>query len=68
MNLNPMQVMGQFQTFMQDPGRMLQGLPKDVADDPDKAIQYLLDSGKVTQGQYNMAQQYMRMISQLQRR
>lgn len=70
MNSNPMALMGQFQEFMKNPSQALiqRQIPKEFADDPQKAIQYLLDSGKVSQSQYNAAQQYMRQISQLQRR
>lgn len=62
-------IMSDFQVFMQNPVQALiqRQIPQDVASDPNKAIQYLLDSGRVSQGQYNAAQQYMRMMSQSQK-
>ena len=58
-------ILSEFQAFMQNPVQALiqKQIPKEVASDPDKAIQYLLDSGRASQSQYNVAQQYMRMIS-----
>jgi len=59
---NPMQeFMNWFQTFMQNRTQMMSqsqfGIPQDCMNDPDKVIQYLLDSGKINQAQYNQAKQ-----------
>lgn len=57
---NPMQgFMNGFQTFMQNRMQMMSqsqfGIPQDCMNDPDRIIQYLLDSGKINQAQYNQA-------------
>ena len=58
---NIMNLMNGFKGFMQNPSQaMLQskfGIPKELMNDPDGAIQYLMDSGKLTQTQYNQAKQ-----------
>ena len=54
-----------FQSFMQNPMQnsmqfMMQrnmNIPQDIANNPDKIIQHLMDSGKLSQGQYNQAKQ-----------
>ena len=53
--------MGNFQRFMQNPAGYLQ-LPQNVAKDPQAAIQHLMDTGKITQAQYNQAK---RMADQM---
>lgn len=48
--------LSKFQNFMQDPsGAMLNraGINREAFRDPNKAIQGLLDTGKMTQQQYN---------------
>ena len=63
---NPAMMMGQFQTFMQNPVAFLAqrrlNIPQQLQNDPQGAIQYLMNSGQMTQDQYNqlrqMAQQY----------
>lgn len=59
-------LLSSYQAFMRNPAQVLlqNQIPKEMTSDPDKAIQYLLDTGRISQGQYNMAQQYMRMMSQ----
>lgn len=59
---NPMQgFMNGFQNFMQNRMRMMSqsqfGIPQECMNDPDKVTQYLLDSGKINQTQYNQAKQ-----------
>lgn len=60
--------MGQFQGFMQNPMQfMLQrklNIPQQYLNDPNAAIQYLMNSGKLSQEQYNQA---VSMSSQLQK-
>ena len=43
--------------LMQNPTQMLQKLniPQEYANNPQGAIQYLMNNGKITQEQYNMA-------------
>lgn len=51
----------QFQNFMQNPLQFLASrnvnIPQDFANDPHGAVQYLLNSGKMTQQQLNMLTQ-----------
>ena len=63
-------VLAQFQTFMQNPAQALiqSKIPQECTSDPNKAIQYLLDSGRITQGQFNAAKAYINQISQPVRR
>lgn len=62
---NPQALLAQFRGFAQNPAQMLlqQRIPQQYVNDPDGAIQYLLDSGRISQQQYNLAQQYMRQLS-----
>ena len=53
---------GNFQRFMQNPAGFLQ-LPQDVAKDPQAAIQHLMDTGKITQAQYNQARKMAEQLS-----
>lgn len=54
-----MNIFQQFQGFLQNPMQFLLkrnlGLTQEMLNDPDKAIQYLMNSGKITQEQYNQA-------------
>lgn len=62
--MNPMELMQMYSDFMRNPSQMLSkmGVPSNI-NTPDGIMQYLMDSGKVNQGQYNqarkMAQQMM---------
>lgn len=66
--MNIQNMMGQFQGFMQNPMQfMLQrklNIPQQYLNDPNAAIQYLMNSGKLSQEQYNQA---VSMSSQLQK-
>ena len=57
-------MIGQFQQFMQNPAAMLQraGVPQQIASNPNQAIQYLMNSGKISQQQYNQAQSMARQL------
>ena len=63
---NPSALMGQFQSFMANPMAFLSqrrlNIPPALHNDPNAAIQYLMNSGQMSQDQYNqlrqMAQQY----------
>lgn len=56
---NIINLIQQFQGFMQNPTQFLiqrnLGLSEDMLKNPDQAIQYLMNSGKITQEQYNIA-------------
>lgn len=53
--------MNGFQSFMRNPMQFMMqqnmNIPQDIANNPDKIIQHLMDSGKLSQGQYNQAKQ-----------
>lgn len=59
---------GQFQNFMQNPAAMFKGMnfPQNInpMQDPNGAIQYLMNSGMMSQEQYNGLQQMARQIQQ----
>ena len=54
---NIQNMLGQFQQFMGNPmGYVMQknmGIPQEYMNNPDEAIQYLMNTGKLTQQQYN---------------
>lgn len=52
--------MNQFRGFMQNPAQMLTsrlGIPNNLANDPNGAIQWLMNNGKLSQEQYNKARE-----------
>lgn len=59
---------GQFQNFMQNPASMFGGInfPQNInpMQNPQGAIQYLMNTGKMTQEQYNSLQQVAQKIQQ----
>ena len=54
----------QFQQFMQNPQQVISrmGIPQQYARDPNGMIQYLMNSGKISQQQYNQAQSMARQL------
>lgn len=58
--------MGQFRGFMQNPMQyMMQkklNIPQQFANNPQGAIQYLMNNGKMSQAQYNQLQQMAQQI------
>ena len=54
---NIMSMMGQFQQFMQNPAAVISTMkiPQQYANDPNGMIQYLMNTGKLSQQQYNQA-------------
>ena len=50
--------------LMQNPTQMLQKLniPQEYANNPQGAIQYLMNNGKITQEQYNMANNQLKQL------
>jgi len=54
----PQTIFGQFNSFMSNPALFLMQkrniqLPEDCKDDPEKAVNYLVSSGKMSQSAYN---------------
>lgn len=64
--INMQQMLGQFQGFMQNPmGFMLQNklqIPKEYMNNPNDAIQYLMNTGKISQDQYNWARNQAKQL------
>ena len=60
--------MNQFRGFMQNPMQaMMQSrlnIPQNLANNPQGAIQYLMNNGQMSQGQYNQLQQMASKIQQ----
>ena len=65
MNSNPMQMMQAIMNFRRDPTSVMKqfGIPGDMAQSPDKMIQFLMDSGRISQAQYMQARQMAGSIS-----
>lgn len=65
---NMQNMMGQFKQFMGNPmGFMAQrklNIPPQYMNDPNGAIQYLMNNGQMSQQQYNQLQQMARQIQQ----
>jgi hypothetical protein len=61
--INPMMLM-QVRQFMQNPQQAIQqmGIPAEYQNNPQGMIQKLMDSGKLSQTQYNQLQQTARQI------
>ena len=59
-------MMQQFQQFRQNPMQFMMqrnmGIPQQYQNDPRGAIQYLMNSGRVSQEQYNAANRMARQI------
>lgn len=53
------QILALYQQMMSNPGQFFarMGIPQEITSDPNQIIQYLLNSGKVTQAQVNQAMQ-----------
>lgn len=61
-------MMSQFQGFMQNPTQFLMqnklNIPAQYANNPNQAIQYLMNSGKLSQEQYDWALKQAQAIQQ----
>lgn len=59
MNINPLQIMQMLQQLKSNPMSVLGGLgiPQNIAGDPQAVIQNLMNSGRISQDQYNQAMQ-----------
>lgn len=62
-----MNIKALFQAYtqlMQNPNQMLSqfGIPQEYADNPNGAIQYLMDNGKISQQQYNDANNQLKQM------
>lgn len=56
--INIQQFMNSFSEMMKDPKSYVMknmGISEDIANDPDKIIQKMMNDGKITQEQYNSA-------------
>lgn len=64
--MNMQNFMSQLQNFMKNPSQaILQsgiGIPKEYISDPNKAIQFLMDSGRISQQQYHQARMMANQI------
>lgn len=56
-NVNPIQVLSMLMQFKQNPMSMLSqfGVPQNLSNDPQAAIQNMMNRGVVSQDQYNQA-------------
>lgn len=69
--MNPIQVMqqvmGQIQQFQQNPMQFLTryNIPSEYANDPNGMIQYMMNSGQLTQQQYNQANSLFQQLQSL---
>lgn len=54
---NPMGFISAFQNFMQNPSQFItqMNIPREMSGNPDKIIQHMMDSGMISQEQYNYA-------------
>lgn len=59
MNINPLQIMQMLPQLKSNPMAMLSqfGISQNISNDPQAVIQSLLNSGKISQEQYNSAMQ-----------
>ena len=61
-------MMSQFQGFMQNPTQFLMqnklNIPAQYANNPNQAIQYLMNTGKLSQDQYDWAAKQAQIIQQ----
>ena len=59
MNINPMQLMQMLPQFKSNPMVILgqMGVPQNISNNPQAIIQNLMNSGKISQDQYNQAMQ-----------
>ena len=59
-------LMNDFIQFMQNPSAYTQrmGIPPQVGNSPQSMIQYLMDSGKLSQADYNRIQQQAQQMAQ----
>ena len=61
--------MNQFRMFRQNPMQYLMqrgmNIPQNIQNDPNAIVQYLLNSGQITQQQYNQAAQMARQFQNM---
>ncbi len=57
--MNPIRLMQMLNKIKNDPMSILSqyGIPQNIANNPEKVTQYLMQNGKITQNQYNDAVQ-----------
>ena len=54
----------QFMQFVKNPGQYMNkmGIPQGMQNNPQAAIQYLMDNGRLSQAQYNQAQEQAKQM------
>lgn len=64
--INP-QMFLQFKQFMSNPQATLQkmGMPQGMQNNPQAMIQYMMDTGKLTQAQYSQLQQQAKQMEMM---
>lgn len=57
-------IMGMYNQFRSNPMQFMSSMniPQQYAESPEKAIQFLMDNGKMSQSQYNQVMQMYRRI------
>lgn len=62
--LNIGNLFSMYSQLMQNPTQLLQkmNIPSEYANDPQGAIQYLMNTGKITQEQYNSANNQLKQL------
>ena len=62
--INVKALFNMYSQLMQNPNQFLSQLniPNEYANDPQKAIQYLMNNGKITQDQFNMANNQLKQL------
>lgn len=62
--MNVKGLLNAYSQLMQNPTQILQQLniPQEYANDPQGAIQYLMNNGKITQQQYNNASNQLKQL------
>ena len=59
MNINPMQIMQMLPQLKSNPMAMLSrfNVPQNIANNPQEVLQYMMNTGAISQNQYNQAMQ-----------
>lgn len=62
--INVKTLFNMYSQLMQNPNQFLRQLniPNEYANDPQGAIQYLMNNGKITQDQFNMANNQLKQL------
>ena len=62
--MNPKALLNAYMQLMKNPNQMLESMniPKQYRNNPNDVIQYLMNNGRITQEQYNMASSQARQL------